>query len=45
MKYSTPAIPNFKIPWALGFDNLTQVVGQVRDILVRGLIILRCSIS
>lgn len=45
MKYSAPIPPNFKILWALRFDDLTQVVGPVRDILVRGLIILRCSIS
>lgn len=39
-KYSAPATLNFKIPWTLRFDYLAQIVGWIRDILVRGLIIL-----
>lgn len=33
--YSALATENFKIPWAMRFDYLAQVVGQIRDILVR----------
>lgn len=39
-KYSAPETPNFKIPWGLGFDFLAQVLGQMKDILVRGFTIL-----
>ena len=34
-KYSAPSTLNFKIPWTLRFDYLAQVVGWIRDNLVR----------